>query len=127
MQDEMEALQAKAVAAVAERDAALARVAELEETLARRGAGGAPTLAPAPAVSGAAASGGVATFSLPAHPLTLPQAPPVQLPPAAAGVGGGYVYAPPLHVSPWAPVAVSAMPARTGAHMLLQAAAVEMT
>jgi len=127
MQDEMEALRAEAAAAVAERDAALARVADLEAILARRGAGGAPTLAPTPAVSGAGAPGGMATLPLRTQPLTMPQAPPVHLPDATAVVGNGYVYAPPHQVSPWAPGALSSVPVRTGAHMLLQAAAVGMT
>lgn len=153
MQGEMDALRAAVAAAAAERDAtaaqrdavavqrdtaaaerdeALARVADLEAALVRQGGGRVsppPTSAPmAPAVATPLAGGGEAparVLPLPPPPLSAPPLPPQQ-PLSAAGMGAGYPFRPPLGPTQWPSASVSVAPARAGAHMLLQAAAVEM-
>lgn len=133
MQDEMDALRAAVAAAAAERDAALARVADLEAALLRQG-GGRPLPLPAPvpaapagAVTPVAVVGDTPARALPLPPPPLPAQPlPAQQPLPVAGMGAGYAFRPPLRPAQWPPASMSVAPARAGAHMLLQAAAVEM-
>lgn len=142
MQEEMEALRAAVAATaaerdaaaagrdavVAERDAALAQVAELKAALIRQGGG-----RTSPSMSLAPKEPVVAT-PLMARPEALPLPPPplsaqpllAQQPLPVAGMGAGYVYRPLLRPPHWPMASASVAPARTGAHMLLQAAAVEM-
>lgn len=130
MQDEMDALRAAVAAAAAERDAALARVADLEAALLRQG-GGRPLPLPAP-VPMAPAGAVTPVGETPARVLPLPPPPlsaqplPAQQPLPVAGMGAGYAFRPPLRPAQWQPASMSVAPARAGAHMLLQAAAVEM-
>lgn len=133
MQNEMDELRAAVAAAAAERDAALARVADLEAALLRQGGGRPPPLpvsapmAPAVAVASAPVDREAPARALPlpapplsAQPLPTPQTLPV------AGMGAGYAFRPPLRPAQWPSASMSVSPARGGAHMLLQAAAVEM-
>lgn len=142
MQEEMEALRAAVAATAAERDAAaagrdavaaerdaaLAQVAELKAALIRQGGGRtSPPMSLAPKEPAVAAP-------LMARPEALPLPPPplsaqpllAQQPLPVAGMGAGYAYRPLLRPPHWPTASVSVAPARTGAHMLLQAAAVEM-
>lgn len=133
MQDEMDALRAAVAAAAAERDAALARVADLEAALLRQG-GARPLplpapvpMAPAGAVTPVAVVGETPARALPLPPPPLSAQPlPAQQPLPVAGMGAGYAFRPPLRPAQWPTASMSVAPARAGAHMLLQAAAVEM-
>ncbi|GAB0489634.1 hypothetical protein MMPV_000859 [Pyropia vietnamensis] len=141
MQGEMEALRTEVVKTAAERDAALARVADLEAML-HQGAGrvspppprsalmAAPAVAPsiAPAVATpVSVVGEVGSRMFPLSPHRLSAHPvPAQQPVAVTAIRASEAFRPPLRLAQGPSAPVSIAPARAGAHMLLQAAAVEM-
>lgn len=142
MQGEIEELRSAVAKVTAERDTALARVADLEAMLHQ----GAVRLSPPPPRCGPMEAPSVAQFSAPAvatpasvvgevRTRMLPLLPhrqsaqpvPAQQQVAVTTVCAGDAFQSPLRPvqGPSAPVSIA--PARAGAHMLLQAAAVEMT